>query len=154
MTAARLKKIKVFLIDDHPIVREGVRTYLTGCSLEVVGEASDAPEALRKARKLAPDVIVLDVNLPSMDGWELASRLRCIVSKARILAFSIHSSEEYMMRMARSGVRGYVVKSQPTAELLKAINRVVLGGLYFPARVTKYIMQHGLASPGPSISPK
>ena len=154
MTAAKQKKIKVFLIDDHPIVREGVRTYLTGCSVDIVGEASDAPEALRKARKLAPDVIVLDVNLPSMDGWELASRLSRLVPKARILAFSIHSSEEYMMKMARCGARGYVIKSQPTAELLEAIKHVALGGLHFPARVTKYIIQHNLVSPGPSTLPK
>ena len=80
-----------------------------------------------------PDVIVLDVNLPSMNGWELASRLRRVVPKAKILAFSIHSSEEYVVRMARCGARGYVVKDQPTAVLVEAIKQVARGGLYFPA---------------------
>ena len=69
------KKIRVFLIDDHPIVREGTHTYLTDHSIEVVGEASAAPEAIRKIKKLVPDVIVLGVNLPSMNDEELASRL-------------------------------------------------------------------------------
>jgi len=127
------KKIKVFLIDDHPIVRDGVRAFLTSRSIDVVGEASDAPEAFRIVRKLAPDIIVLDVNLPSMDGWEVARSLRRLAPRSRIIAFSIHSSEEYVVRMARCGARGYVMKSQPTEELLDAIRQVFEGGRYFPA---------------------
>ena len=100
------KQIKVFLVDDHPIVREGVYAYLTSHSIAVVGVASDAPEALGKIKKLAPDVIVLDVNLPSMTGWELARLLHRLVPKSKILAFSIHSSEEYVVKMARCGARG------------------------------------------------
>jgi DNA-binding NarL/FixJ family response regulator len=112
-----------------------------------MGEASDAPEALRKLKKLAPEVIVLDVNLPSMEGWELARRLRRLVPKARILAFSIHSSEEYVVRMARGGARGYVTKDQPTAELLEAIKDVARGGLHFPAGMTD-----ALLAPAPKLS--
>ena len=133
MKEEKQKKIRVFLIDDHPIVREGVRTYLASREIEVVGEAADAPEAFRKVGKLAPEVIVLDVNLPSMVGWEVADNLRRLVPKSRIIAFSIHSSEEYVVRMARSGARGYVMKSQPTSELFDAIVQVSRGGLYFPA---------------------
>lgn len=133
MPEDKLKKIKVFLVDDHPIVREGVRSYLISHGILVTGEASDAPEALRKLRLQAPDVIVLDVNLPSMDGGELARRLRRLVPKAGMIAFSIHSSEEYVIRMARCGVRGYVMKDQPTSELLEAIRQVSRGGLHFPS---------------------
>jgi two-component system nitrate/nitrite response regulator NarL len=129
----KLKKIKVFLVDDHPIVREGVRSYLTSHGICVVGEASDAPEALRKVKKQAPEVVVLDVNLPSLDGGELARRLRRLVPAAKLIAFSIHSSEEYVVRMARCGVQGYVMKDQPTSELLEAIRHVYKGGLHFPA---------------------
>ncbi len=129
-------KIRVFLIDDHPIVRDGVRAFLTSCAIEVVGEASDAPEAFRKVKKIAPDVIVLDVNLPSMDGWEVAGSLRRLVPKSKIIAFSIHSSEEYVVRMARCGASGYVMKSQPTSELLDAVRQVFGGGRYFPAGMT------------------
>lgn len=132
MKTVNLPKIKVFLIDDHPIVRDGVRAYLTSHGMVVDGEASDAPEALRKVKELAPDVIVLDVNLPSMDGWELARRLRRLVPKSGIIAFSIHSSEEYVLKMARCGARGYVMKSQPTALLLEGIRRVFRGERYFP----------------------
>ncbi len=148
MTDEKQKKIKVFLVDDHPIVREGVRSYLTSRSIAVVGEASDAKETLRKVRKLAPDVIVLDVNLPLMDGGELARRLRRLVPKSKIIAFSIHSSEEYVVRMARCGVQGYVMKDQPTAELLDAIRQVSKGGLHFPAGMTDAIL-----APAPKLPP-
>ena len=126
-------KIKVFLVDDHPIVREGVRSYLSNHAISVVGEASDAKEALRKVKALAPDVIVLDVNLPSIDGGELARRLRRLVPGTKLIAFSIHSSEEYVVKMARCGVQGYVTKDQPAGALLAAIKRVFSGELAFPA---------------------
>ena len=141
------KKIRVFLIDDHPIVRDGVRAFLTSRSIEVVGEASDAPEAFRNVRKLAPDIIVLDVNLPSMDGWEVARSLRRLAPRSRIIAFSIHSSEEYVVRMARCGARGYVMKSQPTEELLDAIRQVFQGGRYFPAGMHDGCLAGGARGP-------
>jgi DNA-binding NarL/FixJ family response regulator len=140
VTDVKQNKIRVFLVDDHPIVREGVRSYLTSRGIVVVGEASDGPEALRKARKLSPDVIVLDVNLPTLDGGELARRLRRLVPRSKLIAFSIHSSEEYVVRMARCGVQGYVIKDQPTAELLDAIIQVSGGGLHFPAGMTDAVL--------------
>ncbi len=124
--------IRVFLVDDHPIVREGVRSYLSNHSISIVGEASDAKEALRKVKKAAPDVVVLDVNLPSIDGGELARRLRLLIPKAKLIAFSIHSSAEYVVKMARCGVQGYVTKDQPAGDLLEAIEHVFQGGLHFP----------------------
>ena len=137
-------KIKVFLVDDHPIVREGVRSYLSNQgSIAVVGEAADGKEAMRKARRLSPDVIVLDVSLPSLDGGELAKRLRQAVPKAKLLAFSIHATEEYVLRMARCGVHGYVMKDQPTGQLLDAIKHVFKGGLYFPSDMTDAILAPG-----------
>ena len=147
MTDEKQKKIRVFLVDDHPIVREGVRSYLTSHSIAVVGEASDARETLRKVRKLAPDVIVVDVSLPLMDGGELSRRLRRLVPKSRLIAFSIHSSEEYVVRMARCGVQGYVMKDQPNSELLDAIRQVFQGGLHFPAGMTD-----ALLAPAPKAS--
>ncbi|MDD5301822.1 MAG: response regulator transcription factor [Elusimicrobia bacterium] len=132
--------IRVFLVDDHPVVREGVRTYLTHHSITVVGDAGDAKEALRKVKKLAPDVIVLDVNLPSIDGGELARRLRRLVPKTKLIAFSIHSSEEYVVKMARCGVQGYVTKDQPPLDLVEAIRHVHQGGLHFPAGMTDVLL--------------
>ncbi|MDP3543436.1 MAG: response regulator transcription factor [Elusimicrobiota bacterium] len=133
-------KVKVFLVDDHPAVREGVRSYLTAEGVAVVGEAADDAEALRKLKKVEPDVIILDINLPGVDGGELAKRLRVTVPRAKLIAFSIHSSQEYVVRMARCGVHGYVMKDTPTAKLVEAIGRVHKGGLYFPPGMTDAIL--------------
>ncbi|MFI5346056.1 MAG: response regulator [Elusimicrobiota bacterium] len=143
-TEGKRSNIRVFLVDDHPIVREGVRSYLTNHAITVVGEAADAKETLRKVKKLAPDVIVLDVNLPAIDGGELARRLRSLVPKSKLIAFSIHSSEEYVVKMARCGVQGYVMKDQPPLDLLAAIRTVYEGGLHFPAG-----MNDALLAPAP-----
>jgi len=141
--------IKVFLVDDHPIVRDGVRSYLSHQdSIAVVGEAGDAQEALRKAKRLSPDVIVLDISLPSLDGGELAKRLRQIAPKAKLLAFSIHATEEYVVRMARCGVHGYVMKDEPTEHLLDAIRHVFKGGLHFPFDMTDAILAPGTKPSG------
>jgi DNA-binding NarL/FixJ family response regulator len=149
-------RIKVFLVDDHPVVREGVRAYLSGMrSIEVVGEASNDKEALRKLKKLSPDVIVVDVSLPGLDGGELARRLRRILPKAKIVAFSMHASEEYVVRMARCGVHGYVMKDKPTSHLVDAIVRVSQGGLHFPAGMIDAILAPGAAlSPTAALTPR
>ena len=133
-------------MDVHPSVREGVRAFLSGIrSIEVVGEASNAKEALRKVKKLSPHVIVVDVNLPDLDGGELTRRLRRVVPKAKIVAFSIHASQEYVALMAQCGVHGYVRKDQPTAILVDAIVRVSQGGRYFPTGMTDAILAPGVA---------
>ncbi len=134
-------KVKVFLVDDHPAVREGVRSYLTSeGSVSVVGEAADDKEALRKLKKLAPEVVILDINLPGVDGGELARRLRQTLPRVKLIAFSIHASQEYVVRMARCGVHGYVMKDAPTAKLVEAIQRVHKGGLAFPPGMTDAIL--------------
>ncbi len=133
-------KIKVFLVDDHPAVREGVRAFLTNQGIAVVGEAADDTEAVRKLKKTAPNVIVLDINLPGVDGGELARYLRQAVPGAKLIAFSIHASQEYVVRMARCGVHGYVMKDMPTSKLVEAIERVHTGGLYFPPGMTDAIL--------------
>lgn len=140
MNARRAARIKAFLVDDHPSVRAGVRLYLKNHAISVVGEASSGEEALRKVKSLSPDVIVLDISLPSIDGGELARRLRRAAPKAKIIAFSIHAGVEYVVRMARCGAHGYVMKHRPTAQLLEAIKHVFQGGLYFPSDMADAIL--------------
>ena len=134
-------KIKAFLVDDNPIVREGVRTCLTEHgSFSVVGEAADNTETLRKVKKLVPDVILIDINLPSIDGGELARKLRQAVPGAKIIAFSIHDTPEYVVRMAHCGAHGCVIKNSPSAKLTEAIRHVHGGGLYFPTDMADAIL--------------
>jgi len=127
------KKVRVFLVDNHPIVRDGIRACLSFKGIvAVVGEAGDEKEALRRLKKAMPDVILLDISLPGLGGVELARRLRQRSPRSKIIAFSMHAGEEYVVRMARSGVHGYVMKDMPTSVLVEAIHRVHEGGLYFP----------------------
>lgn len=141
MKKASGAKIKVLLVDDHPVVREGVHSYLDEQgSVSVVGEASNDKEAMALLKKLAPDVILLDINLPSLDGGELARRLRQAVPGVKIIAFSIHAGQEYVVRMARSGVHGYVMKDAPPAKLLEAIEHVHRGGLFFPSGMSDALL--------------
>jgi two-component system nitrate/nitrite response regulator NarL len=146
--------IKIFLIDDHPALRDGVRACLNDHgSFTVVGEAANDREALRELAKTAPDIILLDINLPDMDGGELARRIRQMFPMVKIIAFSIHSSQEYVVRMAHCGVHGYVMKDQPTAELIEAVKRVYAGGLYFPASMADAILSPSAESvPGDRLT--
>ncbi|OGS42585.1 MAG: hypothetical protein A3J79_03570, partial [Elusimicrobia bacterium RIFOXYB2_FULL_62_6] len=100
-------------------------------------------EALRKLKKMSPDVIILDISLPSLDGGELARRLRLTSPRAKLLAFSFHDSEEYVVRMARCGAHGYVMKDAPTAKLVEAIHHVHQGGLFFPHSMTDALLAPG-----------
>ena len=138
---AKAARIKVFLVDDHPALRDGVRATLavTG-AFTVVGEASNDVEALRKLKRLAVDVIILDISLPGMDGGELARRLRRTNPRAKLIVFSLHSGPEYVVRMARCGAHGYVMKDAPTAKLGEAITRVHKGGLAFPPGMTEVLL--------------
>jgi two-component system nitrate/nitrite response regulator NarL len=142
-------KIKVFLVDDHPALREGVRAFLTSQgTITVVGEAADDVEAVRKLKKTPADVIIVDISLPGLDGGELARKLRLTNPAAKLIAFSIHSSQEYVVRMARCGVHGYVMKDTPTSKLVEAIQRVHRGGLYFPPGMTDAILSPKSAGAG------
>jgi DNA-binding NarL/FixJ family response regulator len=113
-----------------------------------VGEAADDKEALRKLKKISPDVIVLDISLPSLDGGELARRLRQTAPRSKLIAFSVHAGQEYVVRMARCGVHGYVMKDAPTAKLIEAIQQVHKGGLYFPPDMSDAILAPG-SKPAP-----
>ena len=148
-SAAKTPKIRVFLVDDHPALRDGVRAYLGGAgAFSVVGEAADVAEAVRKLKRLAVDVVILDISLPGLDGGELARRLRGINPRAKLIAFSLHAGPEYVVRMARCGVQGYVTKDAPTAKLGEAITRVHRGGLCFPPGMTDLLLS------GSEVKPK
>ena len=117
--------IRVLLVDDHAIVREGYRRLLeTRPDLAVVGEAASAREAMEQFKALAPDVMVLDLGLPDMGGVELIRRLLQRDAAARILVFTMHREPLFATQALRAGALGYVTKSSPPDELLKAVYQV------------------------------
>ncbi|HTY94356.1 MAG TPA: response regulator transcription factor [Steroidobacteraceae bacterium] len=129
-------KIRVLLVEDHRMVREALREVLTKVTdIEVVGEAGDARDGLEGARLLAPDVIVLDIRLPDLNGMEVAKRLREAGSTAKILALSAFSDKHFVREMLRSGASGYVTKSAAGTELVSAIRAVAGGQGYFSPEI-------------------
>ena len=117
--------IRILLVDDHPIVRQGLKTLLEGHSgWEVIGEASDGAEAVEKAKDLDPDVMVLDVTMPRMNGLEACRVLRQECPGLEILFVTQHASPQMMREALEAGARGYVVKSNAARDLLAAVDAV------------------------------
>ncbi|HEY6768884.1 MAG TPA: response regulator transcription factor [Candidatus Sulfotelmatobacter sp.] len=117
--------IRILLVDDHPIVRQGLKTLLEGHpGWEVVGEASDGLEAVEKASQLQPDIMVLDVTMPRMNGLEACRTIRQSMSDLEILFVTQHDSPQMMREALDAGARGYVVKSNAARDLLEAVEAV------------------------------
>ena len=136
------KKIRLLLVDDHPIVLDGIKSHLCAQpEFEVVGDAANGQEALRKAKLALPDVILMDISMPHMNGLEAIGHLRKQVPNAKILILTMHESKEYIAQVVRSGARGYLLKDSAPAELVAAIKAVHSGEVYFSPSVSKVLVQ-------------
>jgi DNA-binding NarL/FixJ family response regulator len=123
--------IRVFLVDDHTVVRAGLRLLLTAQpDIEVVGEAGNGQELLAQFPAIPPDIVLLDINMPSMNGPETAHQLRKQHPEVRILALSMLDKEAYIHQMLDAGAQGYVLKSAGTEEILAGIRTVASGGQF------------------------
>jgi len=139
---AKRAPIKVLLADDHFLVREGLRSSLAEYpDVQVVGEARNGMEALEKARSLAPDVILMDINMPEMNGLEATAALRNSESRARVLALTVHNNKQYIMQIIRSGAQGYVLKDTSPDELVRGIHAVVNGEAFFSPTISSVVLQ-------------
>lgn len=151
------KRIKLLLVDDHPVVRKGINSCLARHEhLQIVGEASDGVEALKKARELMPDIVLMDIDMPEKDGLEVTELLRKELPKIKVLILSMHSNTEYVMRIIQSGASGYILKESPTEELVRAIDIVNTGEAFFSpevarAALNKYV-RGGTADPAAQLT--
>lgn len=122
--------MKILIVDDHAVLREGVRRLLQSISGAVILEAATTHEALAKLRQEQPQVVVLDINLGGSSGLELLNRLKTEQKNARIVMFTMYSEANYVARALRAGALGYVSKSAPASELVAAIKKVAEGERY------------------------
>lgn len=149
------RKIKLLLADDHPLVREGIRSSLERCPfVNVVGEAATGKDALRKTIQLAPDVVLMDLNMPEMSGIEATPLILQQCPATRVLALTVHDSKEYVARMLKSGASGYVLKDTSPEELVQAIQSIYRGEAFFSPRVSRILLQSFQAAPPAADPPK
>jgi DNA-binding NarL/FixJ family response regulator len=143
-------KIRVVIADDHAILREGVRALLQlHADLEVVGEASNGTEAIEAVGRLDPDVVLMDIAMPGLGGIEAALELKKQGRRTRILILSQYEDREYVRRLLKAGVAGYVLKKSAGAELANAIRAVHRGGLVLDPEVARTAMEErDSAAPG------
>ena len=134
--------MRILLADDHGIVRRGLKSLLESQSgLTVVGEASDGFEALRLCGELAPDLLIIDISMPKMNGIEVASRLQKLERPPAIIILSMHADESYIMRALGAGARGYLVKDATDEDLIPAVKAVASGKPFFSPTVTAVLME-------------
>lgn len=125
----------VLIVDDHPLMRMAVRLILERNNVEVIGEASDGPTAINMVRQLNPSLIILDINLPKMDGLEVISRMRTQGMQQKILVISSHSQEHFAGRCAMAGAQGFIGKNDALDELWEAVKTLRAGRVYLPAGI-------------------
>jgi DNA-binding NarL/FixJ family response regulator len=143
------KQIRLLLVDDHPVVRKGLCACLARQEhLKIVGEAGDGPQALKQARELQPDLMLMDIDLPGMNGLAVAEILQHEQPQIQVVFLSMHSEGEYVMRILQSGARGYVLKHAPTEELVQAIDKVHAGETYFSPEVAKLALNQIVQNKG------
>jgi DNA-binding NarL/FixJ family response regulator len=124
-------QIRVFLADDHVCVRDGIKGLINAeLDMTVIGEADNGGSLLEQCKKLHPDVIVLDISMPGMNGVEIARQLKPLSPKLKTLVLTIHDSTAYLRQMLEAGAAGYLVKRATTEELIHAIRSVAKGGTY------------------------
>ena len=147
--ARNLDPIRVLLVDDHPIVRRGLRSFLAKQKhLVVVGEAENGKEAITKANTLAPDVVLMDLEMPKMDGLAATAVLAREQPQSKVLIVTMHNDSQYLMRIIRSGARGYVSKEADPGDLIRAIESVAAGRSFYGSDVSGIIVNNLKADTG------
>ena len=136
-----MKPIRVLLADDHTLVRAGIRSLLENMEgIEVIAEAGDGREALRLVTTHRPDVVLMDIAMPGLNGLEAAARIAKKFPNVRVVILSMHVNEEYVLQALRAGAAGYMVKGADAAELEIAIRAVARGETYLSPMVSKHVV--------------
>jgi DNA-binding NarL/FixJ family response regulator len=149
------KRAKVLIVDDHPAVREGLALRIEGQpDLEVCGQASDVPEALRAVPATCPDVAVVDISLKAGNGLDLIKRLKTHPHPVRILVWSMHGENLYAERALRAGAQGYITKEEATEQIIEAIRQVRDGKVYLSDKMKEQLLKRAVTNGGsPARSP-
>jgi two-component system, NarL family, response regulator NreC len=132
--------VRILLAEDHVMVRQGLRTFLEQAGMAVIGEAGDGQEALRIAHEQHPDVAVLDIGMPYLNGLETARRLREALPQTKIVLLTMHTEDPYVLEAIQAGAVGYVLKTQAMLDLVQAIQNVLQGQIYLSPRISRALV--------------
>ena len=132
--------IRVLIADDHALVRTGFRSLLEKLGFQVIGEARNGNEALQMIQSLRPDIVLMDIAMPELNGLESTTRITSEFPNVRVIILSMHATVEYARRAVRAGAAGYLLKDSSAAELDLALQAVARGETYLCSRVSKYIV--------------
>src|SRR4030066_343842 len=137
-------RIRVLIADDHPIVRSGLRLLLEAeADIDVVGEARDGVEALHLNQKQLPDVVLMDIAMPGMDGLEATRQIKERWPQIKVLVLTMHRSDEYFFEMLKSGASGYILKGAETSDLIRAVRVVGRGEVFlYPTMAQKLVKDY------------
>ena len=126
---------RVLLADDHAMMREGLSVLLTGAGMEIVGSVGNGREAVRLARATTPDVVLMDLTMPEMNGIEATREIRTRMPATQVVVLSMHSNREHVHQAMKAGAMGYVLKDAASAELVNAVRVVCAGGRYVSSAI-------------------
>ncbi len=136
-----MNPIRVILVDDHDVVRTGLRSFLnTQEDVEVVAEARNGEEALLRAEELKPDLVIMDITMPGMDGMDATRRLKARDPECLVLALTVHEDKQYFMEMLAAGASGYITKQAAADDLVAAIRAVAAGQVYLQPALARWLL--------------
>src|SRR2546426_718207 len=148
---------RILLADDHDIVREGLKLLLQREGFEVIGEAANGQDAIRLARENCPDVAVLDYGMPLLNGIGAAREIMQACPRTKVILLTMHTDDHYVLEALRMGIKGFVVKTQAPADLIRSIHEVLSGMVYLSPRVSRTLVQAYLAKsalPADPLTPR
>jgi DNA-binding NarL/FixJ family response regulator len=137
------KKSKVLIVDDHMIVVEGIKRFLSEQpEFSVVGTASDGLEAVKKVKILKPDMVIMDIGMPNLDGIQACHDIKKLDDKIRVVIYTMHADSAHAVSLFRQGISAYVLKGEPLSDLLMALKAVKEDGTYFSSVVSEAVRRH------------
>ena len=146
--------LRVVLADDHPVVRRGLRALLSTIDgIEVVGEAADGEAAVKEAQLLAPDIVLMDVRMPGLDGVEATRRIRSAVPGVAVLVLTMFDDDATVFTAMQAGARGYLLKGAEQDEIVGALRAVAAGQVIFGPGIASRVLDHFAAPPAPAVEP-
>jgi two-component system response regulator NreC len=137
--------LRIILADDHLIVRQGLRSILEQEAYTVLGEAGDGREAIRLAQELGPDVAVLDLAMPLLNGLDAAREITRVSPQTKTILLTMHTEDPYVMEAMRAGVKGYLLKTQAAQDLVRAVREVSRGAMYLSPGISRTVVEAYLA---------